>query len=85
MVGSKLRDKDAVSAVAILCEMAAYEKSRGKTLFEKLLELYVKFGYYQEHLISITKKGRDGQQQNQAAAGHELHTYFALLTLNFAL
>src|SRR5437870_2451781 len=63
MVGSKLRDKDAVSAVAILCEMAAYEKSRGKTLFEKLLELYVKFGYYQEHLISITKKGRDGQQQ----------------------
>jgi phosphoglucomutase len=63
MVGSKLRDKDAVSAVAILCEMAAYERSRGKTLFDKLLELYVQFGYYQEHLISITKKGRDGQQQ----------------------
>jgi phosphoglucomutase len=63
MVGSKVRDKDAVSAVAILCEMAAYEKSRGKTLFEKLLELYVQYGYYQEHLISITKKGRDGQQQ----------------------
>jgi phosphoglucomutase len=63
MVGSKIRDKDAVSAVAILCEMAAYEKSKGKTLFEKLLELYVQYGYYQEHLISITKKGRDGQQQ----------------------
>jgi phosphoglucomutase len=63
MVGSKLRDKDAVSAVAILCEMAAYEKSKGKTLFDKLLDLYVQHGYYQEHLISITKKGRDGQQQ----------------------
>ena len=63
MVGSQIRDKDAVSAVAILCEMAAYEKSRGKTLFDKLLELYVQHGYYQEHLISITKKGRDGQQQ----------------------
>lgn len=63
MVGSKIRDKDAVSAVAILCEMAAYERSKGKTLFEKLLELYVQFGFYQEHLISITKKGRDGQQQ----------------------
>jgi phosphoglucomutase len=43
--------------------MAAYERSRGKTLFEKLLELYVQHGYYLEHLISITKKGRDGQQQ----------------------
>jgi phosphoglucomutase len=63
MVGSKIRDKDAVSAVAILCEMAAYERSRGKTLFEKLLELYVQHGFYLEHLISITKKGRDGQQQ----------------------
>jgi len=63
MVGDKVRDKDAVSAVAILCEMAAYEKAQGKTLFQKLLELYVKHGYYQEHLISITKKGRDGQQQ----------------------
>jgi phosphoglucomutase len=43
--------------------MAAYEKSRGKTLYEKLLELYVQYGYYQEHLISITKKGRNGQQE----------------------
>ncbi|MFV0605758.1 MAG: phospho-sugar mutase [Niabella sp.] len=63
MIGDKLRDKDAVSAVALLCEMAAYEKSKGKTLFEKLLELYVKFGFYKENLISITKKGMDGQQQ----------------------
>jgi phosphoglucomutase len=63
MVGSKLRDKDAVSAVAILCEMAAYEKSKGKTLYEKLIDLYVKYGYYKEHLISITKKGMNGQKE----------------------
>lgn len=63
MLGDQLRDKDAVSAVAILCEMAAYEKDKGRSLFEKLLELYVEYGFYKEHLISITKKGMDGQQQ----------------------
>lgn len=63
MIGNQLRDKDAVSAVAILCEMAAYEKDAGKTLFSKLIELYLKYGLFREHLISITKKGRDGQAQ----------------------
>ncbi len=63
MIGSKIRDKDAISAVAILCEMAAYEKDKGKSLFQKMVELYVQFGFYKEHLISITKKGMDGQEQ----------------------
>lgn len=63
MIGNQLRDKDAVSAVAILCEMAAYEKEAGKTLFSKLVELYLAYGLFREHLISITKKGRDGQAQ----------------------
>ena len=63
MIGDKVRDKDAVSAVALLCEMAAYEKNNGKTLFEKLIDLYIKYGFYKENLISITKKGMDGQQQ----------------------
>ena len=63
MIGSQLRDKDAVSAVALLCEMAAYEKSKGRSLYRKMLDLYVQFGYYQEDLISITKKGRNGQQE----------------------
>lgn len=63
MIGDKLRDKDAVSAVALLCEMAAYEKDKGKALFDKLIELYLEYGFYKEHLISITKKGMDGQQQ----------------------
>ena len=63
MIGDKVRDKDAVSAVALLCEMAAYEKSKGRSLYEKLIDLYTQFGYYQEDLISITKKGRNGQQE----------------------
>ena len=63
MIGDQVRDKDAISAVAMLCEMAAYEKSKGRSLYEKLLDLYVQFGYYQEDLISITKKGRNGQQE----------------------
>jgi phosphoglucomutase len=63
MIGDKLRDKDAVSAVAILCEMAAYEKNKGRSLYEKLIDLYLRFGFYKESLISITKKGMDGQKQ----------------------
>jgi phosphoglucomutase len=63
MIGDKVRDKDAVSAVALLCEMAAYEREKGRSLFEKLLDLYVKHGFYLEDLISITKKGMDGQKQ----------------------
>ncbi len=63
MIGDQIRDKDAVSAVALLCEMAAYEKSKGKTLFDKMIELYIKYGFYYENLISITKKGMNGQQE----------------------
>jgi phosphoglucomutase len=63
MIGANTRDKDAVSAVALLCEMAAYEKNQGRSLFEKLIAIYVQYGFYQEQLISITKKGMDGQQQ----------------------
>jgi len=63
MIGDKIRDKDAVSAVALLCEMAAYEKEKGRSLFEKLIDLYLEYGFYLEDLISITKKGMDGQKQ----------------------
>jgi len=63
MIGDKIRDKDGISAIALLCEMAAYEKEKGRSLFEKMIDLYVQYGFYKEHLISITKKGMDGQQQ----------------------
>ena len=63
MIGNDIRDKDAVSAVALLCEMAAYEKAKGKTLFDKMIELYMQYGFYYEQLISITKKGMNGQKE----------------------
>lgn len=63
MIGNQIRDKDAVSAVALMCEMAAYEKNQGKTLFDKMIELYIKYGFYYENLISITKKGMNGQKE----------------------
>jgi len=63
MIGDQIRDKDAVSAVAILSEMAAYEKEHGHSLYSKLVALYKEYGLFREHLVSITKKGRDGQQQ----------------------
>ena len=66
MIGDQIRDKDAISAVALLCEMAAYEKSKGKSLFDKMIELYIQYGFYYETLISITKKGMNGQQEIKA-------------------
>ena len=63
MIGNQIRDKDGISAVALLCEMAAYEKQKGRSLFEKMIDLYMEYGFYKERLISIVKKGMDGQQQ----------------------
>jgi phosphoglucomutase len=63
MIGDKVRDKDAISAVSILCEMAAVEKEKGLSLYDKMIDLYVKYGLFKEHLVSITKKGMDGQQK----------------------
>ena len=63
MIGDKTRDKDAISAVALLCEMAAYEKNQGRTLFDKMIDLYTQYGFYYENLISITKRGMNGQKE----------------------
>ena len=63
MIGSQIRDKDAVSAVAMICEMTAYEKDKGRKLFDKLIDLYVQYGLYKEDLISITKKGMNGAKE----------------------
>jgi phosphoglucomutase len=60
MVGDKVRDKDAVASVCMICEMAAVAKEEGKTMFDKLLDIYVKYGFYKEELVSITKKGMNG-------------------------
>ena len=63
MIGDEVRDKDAVSAVAMICEIAAVEKNNGQTLYNKLIELYVKYGFYKEDLISNTKKGMNGSKE----------------------
>ncbi len=63
MIGDKVRDKDAVSAVALLCEMAAVEKANGKSLYDKMIEMYLQYGFYLESLISITKKGMNGAKE----------------------
>ncbi|MCO6498532.1 MAG: phospho-sugar mutase [Chitinophagaceae bacterium] len=63
MIGDEIRDKDAVSAVSIIAEMAAVEKEKGRSLFDKLLDIYRQYGFYYEELISITKKGMDGAKE----------------------
>ncbi len=60
LIGTHARDKDAVVAVMGLCEVAAYCKSKNKTLWDQMLEIYEKYGYYREGLHSITLKGIDG-------------------------
>jgi phosphomannomutase len=60
MVGDAVRDKDAVAASLLVCEIAAQAKASGSSLFKELINLYLDFGFYKEHLISLTKKGKEG-------------------------
>lgn len=60
MVGDAVRDKDAVAGTLLMCEVAAQAKAKGSSVYQELLQLYVQYGFYQEHLISITKKGIEG-------------------------
>ena len=63
--GTYARDKDAVGAAMLVCEMAAYYKNRGMTLYDALNELYEKYGVYREGVKSVTLKGIDGAEQIQ--------------------
>ncbi|MCM3090741.1 MULTISPECIES: phospho-sugar mutase [unclassified Cytobacillus] len=63
LIGDFVRDKDAVQSAVFAAEAAAYYKSKGMTLYEGLLKIFEKYGYYQEALESITLKGKDGAQQ----------------------
>tara|TARA_B110000091_G_scaffold91015_1_gene99614 strand:- start:1221 stop:2936 length:1716 start_codon:yes stop_codon:yes gene_type:complete len=65
MVGGFVRDKDAVTATLLACEVAAYAKQNGSSFYEELLKIYVNNKFYKEHLISITKKGMDGAAEIQ--------------------
>lgn len=65
LVGDFVRDKDGVSACAMVSEIVAYYKSQGKTVQNVLAEIYTQFGFFKESLISVTKKGKDGAEQIQ--------------------
>ena len=66
MISDYVRDKDAIASVAMIAEMTAYVKSQGKTLYDYLIEMYMKFGFYREDLVSITKKGKSGSEEIKA-------------------
>lgn len=63
MVGHFVRDKDAVTATLLACEIAAQKKANGSSLYEYLQEIYSEVGYYKEHLVSLVKKGKQGAEE----------------------
>lgn len=60
LVGDFVRDKDAIGSAALIAEVAAWAKAKGSSFYQELLQIYLKFGLYQESLKSITKKGKEG-------------------------
>ncbi len=65
LIGDFVRDKDAVSACAMIAEMVASAKDQGQSMYEVMIQMYIQFGYYKEDLISLTKKGHRGAQEIQ--------------------
>ncbi len=65
LVGDFVRDKDAIASCAFIAEMAAYAKDQGFSLYEKLIDIYLKNGFYKEKLVSLTKKGKSGSEEIQ--------------------
>jgi phosphoglucomutase len=63
LIGDYARDKDGIAAVMALCEAAAYYKSKGLTLWDQMINIYEKYGYYKEKTISVTLEGIDGLKQ----------------------
>lgn len=63
MVGDFVRDKDAVTATLLACEIAAQAKAKGSSLYKELIQLYVDHGFYKERLVSMTKKGIEGANE----------------------
>ena len=64
--GDYVRDKDAVASCALIAEAAAWSKSKGKSLFDLLLDVYVEFGFYKEKLVNIVRKGKEGADEIKA-------------------
>ena len=65
LIGTHARDKDAIVATMALCEAAAYYKTQGKTLWDAMIDMYEKYGYYKDDIQSITMKGIEGLEKIQ--------------------
>lgn len=63
MVGDFVRDKDAVTSTLLACEIAAFAKAEGSTMFKRLIELYKEYNCYSEQLVSLVKKGKKGAEE----------------------
>jgi phosphoglucomutase len=63
MVGDFVRDKDAVTSTLLACEIAAQAKANGSSFYKDLIDCYVDYGFYKEHLVAITKKGMSGAEE----------------------
>ena len=63
LIGTHARDKDGIAAVMALCEAAAYYKEKGYTLWDQMINIYEKYGYYKELTISITREGASGAEE----------------------
>lgn len=63
MVGDFVRDKDAVTATLLACEIASQAKANGSSFYKDLIQCYVAYGFYKEHLVAITKKGMSGAEE----------------------
>jgi phosphoglucomutase len=63
LAGDFVRDKDAVIAAMLVCEMCLYYKNQGKSLYDALMELYEKYGFFKETLVSLELKGKEGQEK----------------------
>jgi phosphoglucomutase len=66
LIGDAVRDKDAVASCGMIAELVAYAKDKGMSLFDMLLDNYLKYGFYYESLVSITKKGKTGAEEIKA-------------------
>jgi phosphoglucomutase len=74
LIGDFVRDKDAVSACALIAEAAAWIADQGKSLFDLLIDIYMEFAFYKESLLSVTRKGKSGAEEiQQMMVGYRTH------------
>jgi len=74
LAGDFVRDKDAIVAAMLICEMCLYYKKRNMSLYEALISLYKKYGFYKENLISINLEGKDGQEKIASSLEYLRHS-----------